>query len=230
MFLVVPITLVCMERTLAEVGKIVTQRRNELHMDAAELARVAGVDPKTLASLEKGERWPRDKSRSRIEDALKWTAGSLSVVRRGGTPSMSGVIRDRSGRAIQEFTAIEGAEQEELELLRLASIVLDARDLVRAQKGPLMTALASVLDEAADLVTKLVARPHGNIENARWFIDETRAGTTIRRQGEIYVIDDATVQDQRSSHDSEARASTGSWGRWTGGKVEDRDKDAQQGR
>lgn len=76
-----------MERTLAEVGQIVTKRRSELGHDAAELARIADVDPKTLASLEKGERWPRDKSRSRLEAALQWAAGSLTEIRKGGTAS-----------------------------------------------------------------------------------------------------------------------------------------------
>jgi hypothetical protein len=57
-------------------------------MDAAELSRRAGVDPKTVASLEHGERWPRDRSRTSIEAALQWRAGSLDDMRGGGDPTL----------------------------------------------------------------------------------------------------------------------------------------------
>lgn len=184
---------------------MVTQRRIELRLDAAELARAADVDPKTLASLEKGERWPRDKSRSRIEQALHWSTGSLSTIRAGGQPSVSGIIRGRSGRTIQEFKAIEGGEQETLRLLRLASIILDARDLVRSHRGPLMTALTSVLDEAAELVVGVVAGEDGDTENAQWFIDEARAGNSIRRKGDIYVVDDHALDVSLPSAKSPGR-------------------------
>lgn len=74
-------------RELPEVGRLVTRRRLELGMDAAQLARTAGVDPKTVASLEHGERWPRDRSRASIEAALNWQTGSLDDMRAGGDPT-----------------------------------------------------------------------------------------------------------------------------------------------
>lgn len=73
-------------RDLSEVGRRVSERRTALGFDAAELARQAGVDPKTLASLERGERWPRDHSKTGIERALKWKPGSLTRIRNGGEP------------------------------------------------------------------------------------------------------------------------------------------------
>jgi transcriptional regulator with XRE-family HTH domain len=74
-------------RDIAEVGRVVARRRLELGMDAAQLARTAAVDPKTLGSLEHGERWPRDRSRAAIEAALGWKAGSLDDIRAGGEPT-----------------------------------------------------------------------------------------------------------------------------------------------
>lgn len=73
-------------RELPEVGRLVTRRRLELGMDAAQLARSATVDPKTVASLEHGERWPRDRSRASIETALQWEVGSLDRLRAGDDP------------------------------------------------------------------------------------------------------------------------------------------------
>lgn len=185
-----------MERTLAEVGQIVTTRRTELGYDAAELARLADVDPKTLASLEKGERWPRDKSRSRVEAALRWTTGSLTEIRKGGTASVSGVIRGRTG-PIETFKAVDGFEQYNLRRLRLGAIIMDARDLVQAQPGPLMTALASILDEASDLVIKVIAEDD-NVADAQWRIDQVRAGNSIRRQGDVYVADNNESDNVRA--------------------------------
>jgi len=86
MFRVVSAILTVM-RDIAEVGRIVARRRMELGMDAAQLARTAAVDPKTLASLEHGVRWPRDRSRAGIESALGWKAGSLDDIRAGGEPT-----------------------------------------------------------------------------------------------------------------------------------------------
>ncbi|UXE05012.1 immunity repressor [Gordonia phage Lton] len=76
-------------RDVAEVGKIVASRRAELKMSAAELASAAEVDPKTLRSLERGERWPRDTSLRKIEEALGWIPGALDTVRQGGTPRVN---------------------------------------------------------------------------------------------------------------------------------------------
>jgi transcriptional regulator with XRE-family HTH domain len=74
-------------RELAEVGRLVARRRQELGLDAAQLAREAGVDPKTVASIEHGERWPRDRSRAAIEAVLRWQTGSLDDMRAGGDPT-----------------------------------------------------------------------------------------------------------------------------------------------
>lgn len=126
----------------------------------------------------------------KLDIAFGWDPGSAAKALRGGEVSVSGELRGRSGQVISGFTAIEGGEQEDLEMLRLATIIMDARDLVRSQKGPLMTALTLMLDEAADLVVRIRAGEDGDIENARWFINELRAGdTTIRRQGNRYVVE-----------------------------------------
>lgn len=86
MFLNVPATLEGMnEREPWEVGQIVARRRARLRMDAAELAGSAGVDPKTLRSLERGERWPRDGTLRKIEQALQWEPGALDSIKSGGS-------------------------------------------------------------------------------------------------------------------------------------------------
>ena len=75
-------------RPLAEVGRLVTERRTERELDQIGLARAARVDPKTVRSLENGTRWPRDSTRTRIENALAWDPGSITRIRSGGEPTV----------------------------------------------------------------------------------------------------------------------------------------------
>ncbi|OCB15128.1 helix-turn-helix domain-containing protein [Mycobacterium intracellulare] len=74
------------DESLRKVGKLAAARRRELQMDQAGLARTADVDPKTVRAFERGERWPRERSRTRIEAALQWSAGSLERIKAGDIP------------------------------------------------------------------------------------------------------------------------------------------------
>jgi hypothetical protein len=194
------------------LAREVISRRVELGMKTTKaLADKAGLSPRMLGDVENGRRDNFSPgAKAQIERALRWDAGSIDAVLGGKSPRVSNVIRDRSGREVEKWTSIEGSEQENLELYRLAYVIVDTRDLVRSQKGPLMTALTALLDEAADLVFKSVARRRSgrddiedlDLEDARWFIEETRETNNIRRQGSIYVTDD----------DEKARLSTDSTG------------------
>lgn len=68
-------------------GRYVAARRGALGMTQEELAKAAEVDGKTIWSLEKGERWPIQRNRARIERALQWREGDLDVVASDGFPS-----------------------------------------------------------------------------------------------------------------------------------------------
>jgi hypothetical protein len=182
------------------LAREVISRRVELGMNTTKaLAEKAQLSPRMLGDVENGRRDNFSPgAKAQIERALRWDAGSIDAVLTGKSPRVSSVIRDRSGQEVERWTSIEGSEQEDLELYRLAYVIMDTRDLVRSQKGPLMTALTALLDEAADLVLKSVARRRSgrddiedlDLEDARWFIEETRETNNIRRQGAIYVIDD----------------------------------------
>lgn len=67
-------------RMLDLTSKAVTARRLELGLSQAALAGTAGVDAKTLRSLERGDRWPQDISRAKIERALEWPDGTLEAL------------------------------------------------------------------------------------------------------------------------------------------------------
>jgi transcriptional regulator with XRE-family HTH domain len=58
----------------------VEARRGELRMTQRELADAAGVDIKTIGSLEKRGRWPIARTRAAIERALKWPPGEMKRI------------------------------------------------------------------------------------------------------------------------------------------------------
>ncbi|MFI8660132.1 multiprotein-bridging factor 1 family protein [Rhodococcus qingshengii] len=71
------------EKVRGRIGELVRVARVGLQMDVAELARRADVDVKTIRSLERGERWPRESSRAKIESALNWNQGFLTYLLNG---------------------------------------------------------------------------------------------------------------------------------------------------
>ncbi|WP_313318192.1 helix-turn-helix domain-containing protein [Gordonia sputi] len=184
-----------MKRTTTQAGAIVAARRRELGLDVAELARTAGVDVKTIRSLEAGERMPRDSTKAKIERALSWDSGGIDEVMEGREPPVSGALRGSDGRVLNDFVAIGGAEQELLEHLMLAKLVMDARDFVRRRPSAENNVLARSLDEASELAIRAVARAEDySLADAEWRINEERVANSIRRQGDVYVVEDPSRQ------------------------------------
>lgn len=177
------------EDAATRLGRLIRERRKSLNLTQADIQAAGGPSTATLRLIEGGKHTDFRPSTSQpLEKALHWAPGSIAAILAGDIPSVSGAIRGRTG-LIETFTSIEGSEQENLRRLRLAAIIMDARDLVQAEPGPLMTALASILNEASDLVIKVLAEDEADVANARWRIDQVRAGNSIRRQGDVYVAD-----------------------------------------
>lgn len=71
-------------------GKAVAEQIENTGRTAAEVARVAGIDVKTLRALLTGARWPRAQVRNRIEEALGWPRGEIARRGRDGLASLHG--------------------------------------------------------------------------------------------------------------------------------------------
>jgi transcriptional regulator with XRE-family HTH domain len=74
------------ERTRAQVGALVAQRRKDLGLTQSRVAHLAELNIRTLIALEEGAQWPRPDTQAKIETALQWSSGSLEAAREGGTP------------------------------------------------------------------------------------------------------------------------------------------------
>jgi transcriptional regulator with XRE-family HTH domain len=90
-------------------ARAATARRGALNMTQQELAGAAGVDPKTIWNLEKRDRWPIARNRSRIEKALGWPEGELERISSedGDEKPLlsSGLLRDFQREVGEEDTA-----------------------------------------------------------------------------------------------------------------------------
>lgn len=71
---------------LLRVGQAVAERRLDLGLSQRQLAEKAGVGLNTAALLERGHTFPRAANARKIEDALEWPRGTLTELRRGGSP------------------------------------------------------------------------------------------------------------------------------------------------
>lgn len=192
MFLSDSCTMVDMTGTdWKRVATEVVARRTALGMTTSKaLADKAQLTTRVIGDIENARRTNYSQGTlAQIENALSWKPGSIELILAGEDPVVAAVIRDRSGSPMQSFEAIHGSEQEMLQLLRLGQVVQDARDIAQSQPGPMMSAIAALLDEASELAVQAFARSNDDdFDQAQWRIDEVRATNQIRRQGDVYVV------------------------------------------
>lgn len=77
---------------IARVGSQVAARREQLGLAQRKLARDGVVAAGALIALEKGRRWPRAKTISKLEHALGWPAGHLAELRDEAEASLSTTV------------------------------------------------------------------------------------------------------------------------------------------
>jgi transcriptional regulator with XRE-family HTH domain len=84
------------DRDVHRAGIFVQARRGELGMTQEQLAVAAGVDEKTIRTLESGVRWPWTRNRAAIEQALGWPPLALERIAAGDGPSEAASELDMS--------------------------------------------------------------------------------------------------------------------------------------
>jgi len=65
---------------LMTIGQLVQKGRLAMDLAQQPFAKAAGVDLKTLRSLEKGERAPWDTTQAKVEKALGWRQGVIKEI------------------------------------------------------------------------------------------------------------------------------------------------------
>ena len=68
---------------MARAGAAAAARRRELDISQRSLAADGIINAGALISFEKGRSWPRDKTRAKLEEVLRWPPGTIHRLRTG---------------------------------------------------------------------------------------------------------------------------------------------------
>lgn len=141
---------------IARVGSQVAARREELGLPQRKLARDGVIAAGALIALEKGRRWPRAKTLSKLEPALGWPAGRLNEMRDEAAASLSTTVE-----APLLASAIE------LHLATLTASIDRLPDIHNPDYTPLVTAIATDLRNVERVVADAARTAKGTPAIAR---------------------------------------------------------------
>ena len=84
---------------MARAGAAAAARRRELDISQRSLAADGIINAGALIAFEKGRSWPRERTRAKLEEVLRWPPGTITRLRRGEPSAPRTAPRRRSARA-----------------------------------------------------------------------------------------------------------------------------------
>ncbi|MDF1923162.1 hypothetical protein PXH78_04810, partial [Mycolicibacterium smegmatis] len=69
---------------LVRAGAAAAARRRELDISQRSLAADGIINAGALIAFEKGRSWPRERTRLKLEEVLRWPPGTIARLRQGG--------------------------------------------------------------------------------------------------------------------------------------------------
>ncbi|MEU0497124.1 helix-turn-helix transcriptional regulator [Mycobacterium sp. NPDC006124] len=96
---------------MARAGAAAAARRRELDISQRRLAADGIINAGALISFEKGRSWPRDKTRAKLEEVLRWPPGTINRLRAGpqAADREPSVVGAGDGTAVDEGSLIAEA-------------------------------------------------------------------------------------------------------------------------
>jgi transcriptional regulator with XRE-family HTH domain len=91
---------------MARAGAAAAARRRELDISQRSLAADGIINAGALIAFEKGRSWPRDKTRTKLEEVLRWAPGTINQIRMGGAAAG---VDDRTEVAGRDQVGDEGS-------------------------------------------------------------------------------------------------------------------------
>jgi transcriptional regulator with XRE-family HTH domain len=94
-------TTTAVDPGMARAGAAAAARRRELDISQRSLAADGIINAGALIAFEKGRSWPRDKTRAKLEEVLRWPPGTINQLRLGrpevAAPQTDDVRPDQGG-------------------------------------------------------------------------------------------------------------------------------------
>lgn len=93
---------------VARAGAAAAARRRELDISQRSLAADGVINAGALIAFEKGRSWPRERTRAKLEEVLRWPAGTIARLRRGEPVDTRSTTAGTTATAVP--VAADGAE------------------------------------------------------------------------------------------------------------------------
>lgn len=198
---------------MARAGAAAAARRRELNISQRSLAAGGIINAGALIAFEKGRSWPRERTRAKLEEVLRWPPGTIARLRRGEpdhrpatTPASDEVplIAEAVITAARTFDSAIAAlpETEDPEFApKAAQILADLRQLeavaARAARisrvtPPLIKALSAVRSRYDDLMLRAAHSPGATL-GQRLYAARRRANLTISETAEAAGVSDEDI-------------------------------------
>ncbi len=201
---------------MARAGAAAAARRRELNISQRSLAADGIINAGALIAFEKGRSWPRERTRAKLEEVLRWPPGTIAKLRRGEpvgadhrvatTPASDEVplIAEAVITAARTFDSAIAAlpdEQDPEFARRAAQILADLRQLeavaARAARisrvtPPLIKALSAVRSRYDGLMLR-AARSPGATLGQRLYAARRRANLTISETAQAAGVSDDDI-------------------------------------
>ncbi len=86
-----------LDEGMLRAGAAAAARRRELDISQRSLAADGIINAGALIAFEKGRSWPRERTRAKLEEVLRWPPGTISRLRRGESVA----VEDRDESQVQ---------------------------------------------------------------------------------------------------------------------------------
>lgn len=204
---------------MVRAGAAAAARRRELDISQRSLAADGVINAGALIAFEKGRSWPRERTRTRLEEILQWPQGTIARLRRGepvraSAPppgSQAGMGSDEVSLIAQAVITAVGALGSSAASLppdgdaafapRVTAILADLRQLeavasraARIRVTPaLIKALSTVRSLYDDLMIRAAGAPNATL-GQRLYAARRGANLTILETGQAAGVSEHTIQ------------------------------------
>jgi transcriptional regulator with XRE-family HTH domain len=201
---------------MVRAGAAAAARRRELGISQRSLAADRVINAGALIAFEKGRSWPRERTRAKLEEVLRWPPGAIARLRQGG--SVTGAEQAKVlapddevpliaqavvaaintiGATVDSLPSVEDPEFTPratgmlADLRQLEAVAARAARISRVTPA-LIKALSAVRRHYDELMVRAATAPHATL-GQRLYAARRRANLTIAETAQAAGIPEDTV-------------------------------------
>ena len=205
---------------ILRAGMAAAARRRELNISQRRLAAEGIINAGALIAFEKGRSWPRERTRARLEEVLRWSPGTIARLREEGQPAPAGAPAPGGAAGVDAdevplvaqavLAAVHGIETAVAALpdtdapdfgRRVAAVLADLRRLeavasraarINRVSPPLIKALGTVRRTIDELTMRAAGAPGATL-GQRLYAARRRANLTVEETAAAAGVADGVI-------------------------------------